>query len=134
MAVRWTFRAYVSPSGRKDVWKWYLRLPVPAQAEFDALLAYLVQREKAEWRMPDFKLLTGRLSGIGELRFNSQKVEYRPFGIFGPNDNEFTLLIGCSKKSSAYTPQDARETAAERATLVRALQVDTHLWEDDDEG
>jgi hypothetical protein len=88
------------------------------QAAFDIVLEYLAQRERHEWVRPEFDQLAGRYRDLGELRFKVGNVQYRPLGFFGPARADFTLLVGASKKGSAYDPRDAVETARRRRLEV----------------
>src|SRR5689334_15184976 len=99
MHVIWTFRSYVSPSGRDLIAKWYESQSADAQAALDTVLEYLGQRARVEWRRPEFDLLSGpRYRVLGELRFEVANVQYRPLGFFGPARAQFTILVGATKK------------------------------------
>jgi hypothetical protein len=114
----WTIRFYVSGTGRPVVQQWYDDQNDDVQAGFDTVLEYLAQRERREWVRPEFSLLTGKYSGLGEMRFDSGKVEYRPLGCFGPARSDFTILIGTTKKGKNYDPRNALDTALERKSFV----------------
>ena len=114
----WTFRFYVSASGRAVVQDWYDDQVDEVQAKFDTVLEYLAQRERHEWNRPEFAPLTGKHSGLGELRFDFGKLEYRPIGCFGPARSDFTILIGATKKGKNYDPRNALDTALERKNVV----------------
>ena len=114
----WNFRFYVSASGRKVVQDWYDDQVDDVQARFDTVLEYLAQRKHSEWGRPEFSPLTGKHSGLGELRFDFGKLEYRPIGCFGPNRSDFTILIGSTKKGKIYDPRSALDTALERREYV----------------
>jgi hypothetical protein len=94
----WTFRFYVSARGRAVVRDWYDDQVDEVRARFDTVLEYLAQRERNEWGRPEFAALTGKYAGLGELRFDFGKLEYRPIGCFGPARSDFTILIGSTKK------------------------------------
>jgi Phage derived protein Gp49-like (DUF891) len=115
----WTFRCYVSPSGRDVIDDWYRQQSDEVQTAFDVTREYLEQRIRNEWRRPDFDLLSGKLRGLGELRFKVDK-QYRVFGFFGPRQADFTMLIGASKKAKNYDPRNALETALSRRAEVLA--------------
>lgn len=112
----WRFMDYYSEAGTNLIEKWYGRLPEDAQAEFDILLDYLSITHS--WTdLKQVKALTGKHSGLIELRFSSANVQYRPVGFFGPEKGEFTLVLGCQKKQAVYDPPDAFDTAADRKRL-----------------
>jgi hypothetical protein len=98
---------------------WYKRQSEGVQAAMDTALAFLAQRERNDWRRPEFDLLSGDLREIGEIRFKVDK-QYRIFGFFGPNKSEFTLLAGSSKKGKNYDPINVCETALERMKQIKA--------------
>lgn len=128
MLAKWTFRFYVSASGRRVVEKWYEEQDDAVQAKFDAVLEYLSQRDLSEWIRPDYAPLSGRQSGLGELRFSHGGKVYRPLGCFGPERFEFTILIGCSKKGRRYDPPDALDTALDRKKFIAEIGR-THVYE-----
>jgi hypothetical protein len=57
---------------------------------------------------------------LGEMRFKSEGVQYRPLGFFGPTRLEYTILVGASKKGANYDPRDAIEMALRRRAEVVA--------------
>jgi hypothetical protein len=114
----WTIRFYVSASGRPVVRDWYDDQIDDVRAKFDTVLEYLVVRRRNEWGRPEFAPLSGKHSGLGELRFDFGKLEYRPIGCFGPNRSDFTILIGATKKGKNYEPRNALDTALERRDFV----------------
>ena len=65
----WTFRCYVSPSGRDMIEDWYRRRSDEVQTAFDVVREYLEQRPRDEWRRPDFDLLSGKLRLLGGRHF-----------------------------------------------------------------
>jgi hypothetical protein len=117
MLALWTFRCYLSPSGRNAIDEWYARLSDEVQGAVDVALEFLAQRPRDQWRRPEFDLLSGKMKGLGEIRLKVDK-QYRILGFFGPRPSEFTMLVGASKKGRSYDPRSALETA-----LARRLEV-----------
>jgi len=106
---------YCSPAGNNLIEQWYWDLPEEAQAEFDVTLKTLSITE--DWRgMSEFKVLGG---GLGEIRFRSGNIQYRPAGYFGPGARCFSIYVGCHKKGEIYKPPDAFDLAAKRRALVQ---------------
>lgn len=128
MLALWNFRAYVSPAGTRKFDQWYNALDPAAQAAFDTLLEFLAQRSRSEWTRPDFDLLSGKHSGLGEIRFKANKVAHRPLGYFGPNRAEFTFLLGATKKGKNYDPRDALDTAVKRMKEIKSGKGSVHVW------
>jgi hypothetical protein len=61
---------------------------------------------------PQFKWLRGAHEGIGEVRIHPRGKEYRFLGCLGPEPDQFTLLIGSTKKSNKeWIPANARDSA-----------------------
>jgi hypothetical protein len=112
----WRFADYCSPAGNNLIQEWYEDLPEEAQAEFDVTLKALSIAE--DWRgRKEFKHL-GR-KGLGEIRFSSLGVQYRPAGCF-EGQKRFAIYIGCFKKGNVYNPPDAFELALKnRARVLR---------------
>ena len=129
MLSQWRFREYIAPSGMRVIENWYAEQADDVQAAFDAVLEYLAQRSRNEWRRPEFDKLSGKYAKLGELRFEVRNVQYRPFGFFGPGRAEFTLLIGAIKKGKKYDPLSACETALKRMRQVLADQGRSHVYE-----
>jgi hypothetical protein len=119
MLALWTFRCYISHTGRDMIEDWYVRQHKDVQVAFDVALEYLAQRGRNDWRRPEFDLLSGKLREIGEIRFKVDK-QYRILGFFGPNKSDFTLLVGSSKKGRNYDPRNALETALDRMAQVKS--------------
>lgn len=55
--------------------------------------------------------------GLGEIRFKTANVQYRPIGSFGPGERTFTIWVGCSKKQKIYDPPNAIDLALRRKNL-----------------
>jgi hypothetical protein len=125
----WTIRSYVSPVGNDLVRKWYDTQSFTAQAAFDTVVLLLLQRSREEWRRPEFAMLKGKYTKLGELRFDVRNVEYRPLGFFGPCQSEFTILIGATKKGRVYNPHSALDSALSRRAEVLIDPERTNVWE-----
>ena len=118
MVYVWRFKCYVSPSGRNKIQDWYDDLLIPEQADADEFLSNM--QKKREWKMPDWKRLSG---GIGELRWRSEGKQHRLIGFL--QDNTFVALIGCTHKQKRYKPDNAMNTAARRRSLLNTGEGST---------
>jgi Phage derived protein Gp49-like (DUF891) len=97
---------------------WYQRLPTDARADFDWVIQELAGTEN--WRDSGrSKPLHGKQHGFVEIIFKTHNVQYRPVGRYGPQQREFSLLVGCSKKQRNYTPPDALDLAVTRWGLLQ---------------
>jgi hypothetical protein len=107
---------YCSPAGNNLIQEWYEDLLPQARADFDTTLKTLAIA--SEWReLKQFKALG---KGLGEIRFKSGGVQYRPAGYFGPGARTFSIYVGCHKKQNIYDPPNAFELAAKRKAKVEA--------------
>jgi hypothetical protein len=112
----WRFMDYCSEAGNNLIKEWYRRQDEAVQADFDVTLNNLAGT--VDWRgLKEFKALHGKHRGLGEIRFKTNNVQYRPVGFFGPGRREFTLLVGCKKKQQIYDPPDAFDLALKRRTF-----------------
>lgn len=124
----WVFRCYISASGRNQIDRWYQRITPVAQSELDTVLTYLQQRQRSEWIRPQFAPLRGKYRELCELRFKANNLQHRVFGFFGPSQQEFTMLIGTTKKGRKYTPRNALDTALNRMNEVKNDETRTDIW------
>lgn len=106
---------YYSPAGNNLIEEWYQDLSPNAKADFDTTLKTL--SITSDWRdLREFKMLGQH--GLGEIRFKSDNVQYRPAGYFGPGERTFSLYIGCKKKQKVYEPPDCFGLAEKRKSKL----------------
>ena len=98
---------------RNLIQEWYDAQEDAVQAQFDATLFTLAATE--DWTDPEleeFKVLTGRHLGLGEIRFaidvrpagrRQFKRRFRPVGIWPPEHLDFIILLGCEKSGRGYS-------------------------------
>lgn len=118
----WTIKVYSRDGETRITDKWLKSLPVGAQTEITTTLRYL-QTQKL-WGRPYSAHLKGKFKQIHEIRIRWDGNQYRPLGFFGPNEGEFTLLIGAIEKGSKFEPKNAPAIANERRKL--ALREEKH--------
>lgn len=111
----WTIKAFKTDRGENAVKNWVEEQPKKAQAAIKVRLRYLATQQI--WDRPHVKKLKGS-KHIFEIRVTSIKVQYRPLGFYGPNQKEFTLLIGAIEKDSEFKPKTAIKTAESRRELI----------------
>lgn len=109
----WTFKCYYSASngaaGADVIDAWYKLQDEEVQGELDAILEFFQNRPNAEWRRPKFDTLTGQTcKGLREVRISTASGAYRLLGYFGPERQEFTLLIGFQKKRESDTENNCK--------------------------
>lgn len=131
--VRTVFLEALSSGGRGYLTDWYEKeLSAEAQAEFDAILINHGVMSRRLWGMPEFKPLG---DGLFEFRFKVGGRQYRPLGYDGPGQNQFTFLVGASKKMKLWTPVDAQATAKRRRKEIaegvrKVARYAEHLFTD----
>jgi len=113
----WRFWNYCSEAGNNLIERWYQDQNASVQADFDVTLNNLAGMQ--DWRdTHEFKMLKGKFSGLGEIRFKTGNVQYRPVGMFGPGEKTFTILVVSYKKGSVYHPPDAFDLALRNKSLI----------------
>lgn len=116
---KWTFRCYCASEGARDlIQDWYSSATEEAQAELDNALDFLGQRDRSEWRRPQFDSLHRECKGLGEIRIKANSVQHRIIGFFGPQPATFTLLIHATEKDRKFNPKNACDVAQRRRSEV----------------
>ncbi|MGR3174946.1 MAG: type II toxin-antitoxin system RelE/ParE family toxin [Candidatus Scalindua sp.] len=115
MAKEWTIKAFVSARGTNEIKKWLDTLPVNDQAKIDARIRHLEITKT--WGRPYTAKLKG-YTDLHEIIVFSGKIQYRPIGCRGPNDREFTILIGAIEKGGNFVPRNAPDTAYARSKSI----------------
>lgn len=108
---------YVSPHGSAVVQKQIDSQSAAVRLSFLTRIRYLANTPRRSWVAPEAKKLRG-FKEIYEIRFLADKHQFRPLGFFGPEVNEFTILIWASKKEKIYEPADAIPTADGRRKQI----------------
>jgi putative component of toxin-antitoxin plasmid stabilization module len=121
MNWKWRFAGLKTTAG--DVLGDYLSQNVLLQARVDAFLIRL-KNLPLPWPSTYFDARMG--DGIGELRIDYLKVEYRFYGFFGPGQQRFTVIIISNEKKR----QQKTITAAKK--LKSALDRSGYEVEDYD--
>jgi len=97
--------------------EWFSELPEKEKLRVGIILDYLAGQRS--WRnIPYVKKLTD-CDGVYELILTCDNIQYRPLGCYGPGKNEFTLLVGATKKGRVWVPPDAKTTAKKMVKLIR---------------
>ena len=97
-----------------------------AIVKFETRLRYLSNTKV--WS-PDWVKKLKVYDGLYEIRIRYEQVQYRPLGCFGPNDREFTLLIGALEKNSKFVPKNAPNIALQRKELILKNRSLIHEYE-----
>ncbi len=109
---------YTSFSGNGVITKWLKKLKnfdTFAESEWLNRLDILpaLSNDKL-WSMPEYRRMTN-LKDIGEIRFQSKnKVQFRVFGFFLKEKQQYVMLIGAIEDNKKYDPTNAFDTALTR--------------------
>ncbi len=115
----WTFKVFISRRGADVIEEWLNSLPTDARARIKTHFAYMMTLKN--WGRPYAAKLRGKKYNlIWEIIIKWNKIQYRPLGCFGPNEEkDFTLLIGAIERSMGiFIPRNAPDTAQERCKLI----------------
>ncbi len=108
-------------NGSNPIEEWYQALPEDIRDMFDALLKNNRKTTRPEQWTGFRKYLHGgdlKKYGVWELELKGEDgLAHRLMGIFD-GAKKAIFLIGCYHKGGNYTPTEALETAAKRASLL----------------
>ena len=122
-------RTYRNASGRDDVAQWFGNLTAKEQAKVLVRIEYLRAQPREKWGMPHFRRLRGEGAGLGEFRFTLARVENRPIGYFGPNEDlDFTILITAIEKGGKFIPSTACAVAQRRKNEIEQNPTQAGIW------
>jgi len=119
-------RCYVSPAGNNKIADWYNDLSVQERADADEVIKNM--RKTKEWKLPNYRPRLKGYTGLGELRWTSEKKEHRLIGFL--QSNVFFALMGCTHKGTVYSPADALDQADKRKSQIengKAITVEYDL-------
>jgi hypothetical protein len=109
-------QCYVSPAGNNKIGDWYRQLSVQGRADADEFIKLM--RRESEWKMPHYRSRLKGYTGLGELRWTSEKKEHRLMGYL--HGGVFFAVLGCTHKGKVYDPADALEQADKRKNQIRS--------------
>lgn len=125
----WRIMKFVSDSDRDSIEDWLnKRVSIGerkgVRIELETILRHLRQLKMEMWSRPQFDWLQGEhCQGIGELIVDYHNIPWRPLGCFGPEPDQFTLLIGARKDRKRkgkvqWEPENAVQTAVDRRSIL----------------
>ncbi len=128
----WNIKCYLSSGGRNEVQEVYSSGTATLQAEFEVAIDYLRVRERLEWRRPHAHKLSKckEFRDFFEIRFDADRLHQRPIGYFGPQQNDFTILLWATEKGGKLKPANWCEKADRRRNEIiegRATVIDLML-------
>ena len=113
--MHWTFLDYVEVDGTNVIEVWLESLPIKAQARVDSrILAMMGQIIWPEGWVSAYEVY----DGILEMRITNAGIQYRPLGCYGPEQRQFTLLIGAIEKDGRIAKGILQSAVARRKTIL----------------
>ena len=96
----WTFKGFIDRRG-DHIQIWYDKASEDVRAEFDVLLKSIRNRPNADWSdMKRSRALSGKhVRGLVELKFEVERLPYRPLGIFAEGRQTFVILTVAMKSN-----------------------------------
>jgi hypothetical protein len=130
--MNWKIKYYLSNTQHSDVLKKYNDASVAVQAGFDVQLEYLMVRPRTEWRRPEVAKLNNKVAhkDFFEIRFFADRVQQRPIGFFGPNEDDFTIVLWAIEKGDQLIPKGWNKISNTRREEIKnnvatAVEFDT---------
>lgn len=113
----WTFKVVVSQRGGDNEFaKWLSSLQnKKASAKIRTRLKYLEVTKT--WKNHLVTKLKG-YTNLYEIRIIHNNVQYRPIGCKGPEEGEFTILVGAIEKGDKFEPKGVLDIANKRSKLI----------------
>jgi hypothetical protein len=112
----WTIKVFVNDDGTDEIETWLRIQGKRILAKANKFIAHL-EMEK-EWRRPLFDKFQNH-DKLHEIRFRGPgNIQYRLIGYYGPQQRDFTILIGAIERGGKYTPRSALEIAERRIQLI----------------
>lgn len=100
--------------------EWLSALPQRDRLRIKTVLVYLANER--DWRgIPYVRKLTD-CGNVYEIRITCNNIVYRPLGCFGPGKNQFTFIIGATKKGKVWVPKDAKTTAKNKCKIIQGKE------------
>lgn len=110
------FYDYIDANGINIIKTELDSLELKVKAKINARLIALEQMNLAEWGKLNTEVLKGDKDGLLAVRVESQRIQHRLLGYYGPQRGECTLLAYCTERGNKYTPLNIGEIAFRRRT------------------
>jgi hypothetical protein len=92
---------------------------------------FLRDRPASQWNSDYAHHLNGA-DGVFEIRFEANRIAYRPMCMFGPSEQQFTILNFAVEHNDKLRPPGALETAKRRKREVVDRKVEIIDYDQDD--
>jgi hypothetical protein len=113
----WTFFDFVSARNRNEIHEWLNSKEVPKKAKAKINARLIALQGFPLFPEQYLSAYTG-WDDLYELRVVWSGVQYRPFGFYGPQHRQFTILVGSIEKGKV--PKSTLKVADERRKLILA--------------
>jgi hypothetical protein len=125
--VSWKWKSYrQNAKARVLVFEWLEAQTLFVKEEFRASIRFLDGQPPQNWRRPFVAPLSGGkkqkatgCNGLFEIRFEVNKVQYRPLGYFS-GKCEFTIVYFAEERGGKFDPPTACEVAKKRIKEIDA--------------
>lgn len=125
--IPWSFRCYVSSTGRNEFEKWHRSLSPTGRAKLATRLRYLREQPAERWRRPDAVALKNHVCVI-HFQDENRK-QHRITGYFDIEHHAFVMCVIGFEKDDEYHPSDYEEKAnACRASVGTRFGERTVGW------
>ena len=119
----WTFLDYVDSLGVNRIKAWVDGLPDSVRLKVKAKFNERLRTISLFPTLSDTtytEMLTGECDGLMEIKFLSQKVQYRPLACYGIERREIVIVLGAEERNNRFVPPDACKTALSVKNIVLA--------------
>lgn len=128
---RWEFNGYESSNEGRVVQDWFNSLSSVVREEIADIFQSLQLVTDSRWQRPEFDPLKGA-GGISEvcpndIRCDEGSLTYRVYGYFGPNEREYTLLLG--KRKLERNDTHGKRVAKERMDRIARREATVHKFD-----
>lgn len=109
----WKIKAYCTLRGVCSVQEQISTGSAALRANYVTAVEYLENQDKQGWRRPHAAKLSKQkgFRDFYEIRFKADNVQQRPIGYFGPNADDFTILLWATEKGNSLKPTSWFRTA-----------------------
>ena len=124
----WAFKDLLDGNNQNAFRQWLDAQPVKVRLKLDSILKHLLVSPNLNSK---FLKKIGGVDGVFEVRITFDKVQYRPLGGYGPNNHEFTFVMGAIEHNDNIRPPSAFKTAEGLIADVRNKKrnVCDHVYE-----
>jgi hypothetical protein len=109
----WRILFYQSPTGERVFLNDFKSQTPRVRAKFVSRLRFLAAAPRTDWKRPYYDDLKRDGKGLGEVRFETDKVQQRPLGFFSSTDS-FSFVFWAIEKGQKLVPTSATDIGLRR--------------------